>query len=137
MRTVNILFFASLIPLHLCIAGCVEYRALYNPELSFIHIQGIKQTTRGEKIIWEIDDSAKPAIISVRLGAKEMIEVRELGPNIDLALKEYLRSELDRRRLCNGGFEIRPGQRTGSKIGDYGFGLQCFWKPEQNIREIS
>jgi hypothetical protein len=99
----------------------------YDASPSFIQIRAIKSTVRHEKISWESDDSPKPATISIRLGDKEMREVQQLNPNRDIALKLYIEPRIRHLKLCGAGFEIRPGQRTGSKRGDYGFLLQCFW----------
>ena len=110
------------------VVGCAELRPSPDPELSFVVIRGVKQTVRNGMEYWETDDTGKPSIIHVRLGAKEMLELRKLNSNLDIALKEFIEPEIRRRNLCDAGFEVRPGPRGGSKRGNYGFGLQCFWK---------
>jgi hypothetical protein len=59
-----------------------------------------------------------------------MLDAQKLNSTLDMALKEFIGSEINRRNLCDAGFDVRPGQRGGSKRGDYGFGLQCYWKVE-------
>ena len=113
----------------LSLSGCLDMRPSPDLDLSYIDIRGVKEITQNEKIQWVPDAAEKPTIISVGLGAKEMAEVRKLNSNLDLALKEYIGAEIRHRKLCDSGFEIRLGQRGGTKRGNYGFGLNCFWLP--------
>ena len=114
----------------LSVSGCGVLRPSPDPELSYINIRAVKETEKNERVGWENDYSLKPKIIHVQLGAKELLVAQKLNSNIDIALKEFIGPEIRRRNLCDAGFDVRPGQRGGSKRGDIGFGLQCFWKDE-------
>lgn len=120
----------SLVSLEGCADSSTKGPVGYDAPPSFIRIRPVKLFIVNERIIWETDYSKKPAIIDIRLGDMEMREVRKLYPDRDAALKKYIEPELTRRNLCDAGFEISPGQRTGSKLGDYGFSVQCFWKKQ-------
>ena len=111
-----------------CAGGSASGPVVYDAPPSFIRIRPVRSFSVNERIIWETDYSEKPEIIAIALGEKEMREVHRLYPNRDAALKKYIEPELTRRNLCSAGFEILQGQRTGSKLGDYGFRVQCFWK---------
>lgn len=118
----------SLTSLEGCTGDSTRGPVGYDAPPSFIRIRPVKSFVVNERTIWETDYSEKPGIIDIRLGAIEMREVRKMYPDRDSALKKYIEPELRRRNLCDAGFEISPGQRTGSKLGDYGFSVQCFWK---------
>lgn len=128
MRVAYLLVGAFLAVLGL--SGCGVLRPSPDPELSYINIRGVKEIEKNERVLWETDYSAKPRIIHVQLGARELLDAQKLNSNLDIALKEFIGPEIRRRNLCDAGFDVRPGQRGGSKRGNYGFGLQCFWKDE-------
>ncbi len=109
-----------------CLFAC-EVRPSPDPSLSFVRVIGRRPIPGGDGSKWENDPSPTPRLLSVRLGAKEFAEARKLHDDLDTSLSEYIAPELKRIGFCPMGYTIEPGNRAGTKRGDYGFTVQCNW----------
>ena len=104
--------------------------AFIDPELDYLWIRPARPVMVNNVQRWEPDVSVRPKVISIALGAKQVLEAKKLTYDFDAALVQYIGPELELRGLCSAGYRIRPGDRSGTKRGSYSFKIDCLWKSD-------